>query len=136
MLDAIEHHLIHVPSSDGKSAMHGLRDQGRCYRADTGLKRPYSFYGNQRTPQRLGHYSYSRHQSSGILGEANECRAHYAPYWRWLALLGLAAAALGLFVGTAWPGPITGAAFPIGITILVAVAWLARPHPVTSSHAR
>jgi len=74
-----------------------------------------------------------KYHNGYVLG-ANTSGAHpaasenegYAAYWRWLTLLGTLMTAIGLIIGVAIPGPITGAVFPMGITILLVVAGGAR----------
>jgi hypothetical protein len=53
--------------------------------------------------------------------------AKYARHWRWITGVGLAATVIGLTMGIAAPGPLTGVVFPIGITVLLIVAYAARP---------
>jgi hypothetical protein len=50
----------------------------------------------------------------------------YAFYWTFVAAIGLLLTVTGLIVGTIWASPLTGIIFPIGITILLAVAYGAR----------
>jgi hypothetical protein len=66
----------------------------------------------------------------------NSTRVEYAPFWRWLAALGVTATAIGILVGAVWPGPLTGVVFPIGITILLAVAYGARARRPAAPNAR
>jgi hypothetical protein len=62
--------------------------------------------------------------------------AEYARHWQWIAGVGLATTAIGLVVGIAAPGPMTGVVFPIGITLLLVVAYAARSRALTSPTAR
>jgi len=66
----------------------------------------------------------------------NPSMATYAPHWQWIAGVGLVAAMIGLIIGIAAPGPLRGAVFPIGIMVLLVVAYAARPRSVAPPTAR
>ncbi len=145
-----------MPMSE--SANHYLRHPS--LRADRGIPRAGSrvecTYRTTTRPTRL--YSYASHGPGGEISlhhfiiHLNESRVRndmlrepanrvptrteYAPYWKWLAALGLAATGIGIIIGASWPGPLTGVVFPIGITILLVVAYGARARELTASNAR
>ena len=50
----------------------------------------------------------------------------YPRHWVGLAILGAMLTAVGLVAGVVVPGPLTGSLFPIGVTILLVVAYGAR----------
>jgi hypothetical protein len=56
----------------------------------------------------------------------------YGAIMRWLALISLCLIVVGLVVGIASPGAVTGAIFPIGLTLWWAVGALARKQDIVS----
>ncbi len=49
----------------------------------------------------------------------------YPSFWSAVAIAGIVIAAVGFIVGVSFPGPLTGILFPIGMTLLAVVGYLA-----------
>jgi hypothetical protein len=66
-----------------------------------------------------------------VIGTAAAGR-QYGATMRWMAVISLCLIVAGLVVGIAIPGAITGALFPIGLTLWWAVGALARKQDIAS----
>jgi hypothetical protein len=69
---------------------------------------------------------------SRIVVRASAAGPQYGAIMRWLALISLCLIVAGLVVGIASPGAVTGALFPIGLTLWWAVGALARRQDIVS----
>jgi hypothetical protein len=105
--------------------------------------RMYSYFNENPGGEIPGRHFITHQHVSPIWNETrnrptspNSARIEYAPYWRWLAALGVTATAIGILVGSVWPGPLTGVLFPIGITILLTVAYGARARGPAAPNVR
>ena len=130
-------HLKQMPSVDQAVASERwpveqvIRSEMRALRANFcesggyAISRPDHYI---EAPRDVRHVMDNRRRKSDLNSQS---KAAYASHWGWLGAVGLAATAIGLIVGIVAPGPLTGAVFPIGVTVLLVVAYGARPR---SSH--
>jgi len=123
-----------------------LRNAGRVehtYRTTAKPARMYSYTNASTGGETLDCHFISHQRASPMWNEMrsgptslNPARTEYASYWRWLAALGVTSTTIGIVIGAVWPGPLTGVLFPIGITILLIVAYGARARGFAAPNAR
>ena len=68
----------------------------------------------------------SERQLKNRASRAADANLRYPKFWVTLAVVGIIITAIGFIVGVVVPGALTGLLFPIGVTILLLVAYGAR----------
>jgi hypothetical protein len=139
--EPIDRHLRHgLLRTDPVVVSEGRRPE-RVYRSNTQILRANFFRGGVRASVRPDHHIEACREGSRLAADSTlQTRGpsvlKYAPHWRWITRVGLAATVIGLIIGIVAPGPLTGAVFPIGIMVLLVVAYAARPRSVAPPTTR